>query len=131
MTAPVNGAARQIWVSIAGLGFTVAAALVTAILWIGAISSDVKSNKDDLVSVHRDQSETHAEVRQIQIDLTKLQTSQIETETQFCASDIVRNLMHANDLREIAMLHNAVFHTTYPTDNSYYPQICRRDTGAK
>lgn len=50
----------------------------------------------------------------------------IEVETQFCASDVVRNLMHAADLRLFAMLwHKAFPDTTLPTDNAYYPKICR------
>lgn len=50
----------------------------------------------------------------------------VEVETQFCSSDVVRNLMHANDLRLLAMLWHKVFlDTTLPTDNVYYPQICR------
>jgi len=50
----------------------------------------------------------------------------IEVETQFCASDVIRNLMHANDMRLAAMLwHKAFPDTTLPTDNAYYPKICR------
>jgi hypothetical protein len=58
--------------------------------------------------------------------LTKIEVAQNEVETQFCASDIVRNLMHANDQRTSAVMWEKVFGTKYPTDNSYYPTICNR-----
>jgi LmbE family N-acetylglucosaminyl deacetylase len=52
-----------------------------------------------------------------------------EIETQFCASDIVRNLMHANDMRTIALLWQKTFPgSVMPTDNAYYPTICNRKT---
>jgi hypothetical protein len=50
-----------------------------------------------------------------------------EIETQFCASDIVRNLMHANDLRMFSMLWKGVFpHAEYPIQNAFYPKVCNR-----
>ncbi len=53
----------------------------------------------------------------------------VEVETQFCSSDMVRNLMHANDLRLFSIIWHKVFaDTTLPTDNAYYPQICRSST---
>jgi hypothetical protein len=51
----------------------------------------------------------------------------IEVETQFCASDIVRNLMHATDMRLISMVWRKMFpDAVLPTDNSYYPMVCNR-----
>ncbi len=50
-----------------------------------------------------------------------------EIETQFCGEDIVRNLMHANDMRVQSMLWAKTFPgSILPTDNSYYPNICNR-----
>jgi hypothetical protein len=55
----------------------------------------------------------------------------VEVETQFCGSDVVRNLMHANDLRLFSMLwHKAFPDTTLPTDNAFYPKICRDNVQA-
>jgi hypothetical protein len=51
-----------------------------------------------------------------------------EVETQFCGSDVVRNLMHANDLRLFSILWHKVFpDSTLPTDNAFYPRICREN----
>jgi hypothetical protein len=52
-----------------------------------------------------------------------------EIETQFCASDMVRNLMHANDLRQVSLLWEKEFGTPYPTNNAYYPMICKSHDG--
>jgi DNA repair exonuclease SbcCD ATPase subunit len=59
--------------------------------------------------------------------LAALEQKLVEVETQFCASDIIRNLMHSNDLRVISIVWHALFlHSTYPTDDAYYPQVCNR-----
>jgi hypothetical protein len=51
----------------------------------------------------------------------------VEIETQFCATDIVRNLMHANDMRIQSMLWAKAYPgSVLPTDNAYYPTICNR-----
>lgn len=48
----------------------------------------------------------------------------IEIETQFCGNDVVRNLMHASDLRIQALLWNKSFPgSQLPISNAYYPAI--------
>ncbi len=46
-----------------------------------------------------------------------------EIETQFRATDQIRNIMHANDMRVQAMLWKKSFGSEYPIDNAYYPTI--------
>jgi hypothetical protein len=53
-------------------------------------------------------------------------TALSEIETQFCASDIIRNLMHANEMRIESLLWQRTFKETIPTDNAYYPMVCNR-----
>jgi hypothetical protein len=73
-------------------------------------------------------STTVAERRQ---QFAVMEARLVEVETQFCASDIVRNLMHANDLRVQSILWRKTFpDTLLPTDNSYYPHVCNRGTVA-
>lgn len=56
-----------------------------------------------------------------------IQARLTEIETQFCAADIIRNLMHAQDMRVFSIIwHKTMPTTNYPTDNAYYPQICNR-----
>jgi DNA repair exonuclease SbcCD ATPase subunit len=55
---------------------------------------------------------------------TEQRSALIEVETQFCASDYMRNLMHATDLRLFSLLWAKSYPgERYPTDNSYYPRI--------
>jgi hypothetical protein len=63
--------------------------------------------------------------------ISTLSAKLVEVETQFCASDITRNMLHADDLRTEALLWAKVFPgSTMPTDNAYYPTICNRsETG--
>lgn len=54
----------------------------------------------------------------------------VEIETQFCASDSIRNLMHAADMRITSVMWTKVSPgSVMPTDNAFYPSICNR-TGA-
>ncbi len=62
----------------------------------------------------------------LQDRVTRNEAALIEIETQFCAADIARNLMHAADLRNYAVLYKQVFGLDYPTGNAYYPNICNR-----
>lgn len=62
----------------------------------------------------------------LQDRLTRMETALSEIETQFCAQDIVRNLMHANDMRQMSILWEKQFGLPYPIGNAYYPTICNR-----
>jgi hypothetical protein len=62
----------------------------------------------------------------LQDRLTRSEAALLEIETQFCAADMARNLMHASDLRNYAVLYQRVFGVEYPTSNAYYPTICNR-----
>lgn len=53
----------------------------------------------------------------------------VEIETQFCASDIVRNLMHAQNMRIESIMWSKLFPDSHmPTDNAFYPKVCNRTT---
>lgn len=59
--------------------------------------------------------------------ISALSAKLVEVETQFCASDIIRNLMHAQDMRTTSIMWTKLFtNSVLPTDNSYYPSICNR-----
>lgn len=62
----------------------------------------------------------------LQDRVTRNEAALVEIETQFCAQDIVRNLMHANDLRNISILWEKQFGIAYPIGNAFYPTICNR-----
>lgn len=60
-----------------------------------------------------------------ELELRSLCAALVETETQFRASDELRNLTHADDMRLHAMLWQKTFGSAYPTDNAYYPTIAQ------
>lgn len=118
-----NGASR------AGLYLSIGSSIL---LMLGAIGSvfyigfKVQATSDALELMGRRVSIVETGVTVSQDRLTKIEVSQNEIETQFCAQDIVRNLMHANDMRQMAQLWEKQFGTRLPTDNAYYPTICNR-----
>lgn len=80
---------------------------------IQALEITMAKASDRLSGLRADLSQTHADLR--------------EVETQFCASDIIRNLMHAFDQRIAALLWRRAYPgAALPTDNAYYPHICNR-----
>lgn len=58
-------------------------------------------------------------------DTTGIKRDLVEVDSQLCAEDAVRNLVHANDLRDMAFLWKRVLGDPLATDNAYYPRIGR------
>ena len=93
--------------------------LFAAIGSIFYIGFKVQATADALEALARRIATVEDKATLVQDRLTKIEVGQNEIETQFCASDIVRNLMHANELRNTDLLWKKVFGTSYPT-------ICNR-----
>lgn len=123
MTTAANGYGRYTFYASAAV---VVFSIVGSIIWVGGIANEVAQNKIALMALAQRLSAAESETRANQITSSQMQRDAREVETQFCASDIVRNLMHANDMRTTAMLWRKSFGTPYPTDNPYYPTICNR-----
>jgi hypothetical protein len=70
-------------------------------------------------------------IQTMRTDVAKQGAALVEIETQFCAADTVRNLMHANDLRVESMLWQKAFdgQSQYPIVNAFYPRIGRCQNG--
>jgi hypothetical protein len=118
-----NGNTR--WQTIAAI-ITVAVLGSGAIVQFGSLRSTVERLETDLTDFRNIQRAQGDEIARLQKSIGELHLSLSEIETQFCASDIVRNLMHANDLRQVSLLWQKVFNVPYPTNNAYYPTICNR-----
>jgi hypothetical protein len=120
-----NGASRLgLWLSIAisaGLLF----GMIGTVFYVGF---RVQTTGDSLDLLIRRVSVMEDKFNLLQDRMTKIEVAQNEIETQFCAQDIVRNLMHANDLRNLSVLWEKQFGSPYPTNNAYYPMICNRRT---
>jgi hypothetical protein len=126
---PSNGMRWQTVTGIVSIVVVISIAAAGIVVQFGALSQQIV----DLQSANH---EINDRVRANEERIAALGSSAVsinmslkEVETQFCASDIVRNLMHANDLREVSLLWQKIFGTPYPTDNAYYPSICNRHDG--
>lgn len=129
MPAQNANASRQFWVSVAGTGFLVLAAFIAFFVQMANVASDLRTLTARVAMVE-DRAKL-GETQTIAIASNSVRTNENlkEVETQFCASDIVRNLMHANDMRIVAVLWQKIQGTDFPTDNAYYPMICNRAAG--
>lgn len=104
------------------------AIVVAAFIWVGTIASEVAQSQKEEEEMYRRLSKIEGNQSGSGLAIATLGRDEREIETQFCASDIVRNLMHANDQRQLAMLWEKVYGQKYPTDNTFYPQICAKPT---
>lgn len=122
MTAP-NGYGRAgFYAQILGVIFV----LIGAIFWVGSIANQVSANSTGMVALGVRIAALETDLRRNDLETSSIERDLREVETQFCSTDIVRNLMHATDLRTTSLLWQKVFSTPYPTDNAFYPQICNR-----
>jgi hypothetical protein len=86
------------------------------------------SSSSDVVS-RGDRQQLNDRVHELEAEAIASRSALIEIETQFCATDTVRNLMHANDMRLFSILwHKAFINSLLPTDNTFYPIVCRKDS---
>lgn len=118
-----NGLARwQVWLAAAALALTFFGVVVVPMIGLFIVASGASSETAELKS-RVDRMEVQIGVESIEI--AQMRSSLVEIETQFRASDQVRNLMHANDLRIQSLLWKKSFGVDYPTGNSYYPTIAQ------
>lgn len=118
----------QRWMSvlipaIAGLGTA-----GTLFYQLANVAFQVNSNMASNAAISTRMDIIVSDVVKLQRDNEQQKAALNEIETQFCGNDIVRNLMHANDMRLQSMLWKKVFDNPLPTDNAYYPIICNRKT---
>jgi hypothetical protein len=127
MAASANGnSRRQFWITTTIAAFFIVTAIVSYVVQITSIGSIGTQNTDSIKALQDSNYNLRIEQDKMQARLIVQEAALKEIETQFCASDIVRNLMHANELRDVAMLHEKVFGARMPTDNAYYPTVCNR-----
>jgi hypothetical protein len=119
-----NGASR------AGLYLSIVIAALMLLGMIGSVFYVAFEVRADSVLIEAQSILIHTsqdELRSLQLKLNSLEVAMNEVETQFCADDQMRNIMHANDMRLQSLLWQKTYPgTTLPTDNAYYPTICNR-----
>lgn len=113
---------------------TIAAGSVAAFLSAGAflyqvfhVSYQQQTNTAEIAALRAEVAIVHtndAAIKAMQRDLNEL-------ETEICAEDDLRNLMHADEMRAFAMLYEKIEGRPYQIGNAFYPQVCRRTSTGK
>jgi hypothetical protein len=120
---PKNGVSRAgVYLSAAASG-AMLLGLVGAVFYVGF---STRANSDAIAGQALVNQALNVEIRALQLRAEAQAVAMNEIETQFCGEDIVRNLMHANDMRTMALLWEKTFAGRMPTDNAFYPSICNR-----
>jgi hypothetical protein len=121
--APTNGVSRAgLWLSVATSAFIVFGA-IGSIFYIGfkvQATSDIQDARGRRIALIEDR------MAAIQDRLIKIEVAQNEIETQFCSEDEMRNVIHAADLRTLALIWKKAFGDDLNISNAYYPRVCRR-----
>lgn len=114
-----NGTARwQLWVSLVGVGVILLGSMMTLYVQVNTAyttANELQARVDRL----------SAQVTDDRSRLAIVCADLVEVETQFRASDQVRNLMQANNLRIESILWQKEFGSPYPAENPYLPTIAQ------
>jgi hypothetical protein len=121
-----NGANKvALWSSVA----VAAVAILTTVGAFFYVAFQGKDNADKIDRLFTVAGKSQDDIKKLELRLAEMERDLNEIETQFCAADQIRNLMHANSMRIEALLYEKTFPGSHlPTDNAYYPTICNRKT---
>ena len=127
---PHNGSGRYgwlaMWLGIAGSALVVLGGAWTTISSLTAMSLTQTAQGTKLGELERALGEERASVSGLQSQVSAMRVSLNEIETQFCAEDIVRNVMHESNERIVSAMYEKIYGQRLATDNAYYPVICNR-----
>lgn len=126
--AASNGTGRlALWIGIAASGAGFMATMLVAFNTLSNMATQVTSNSTKTDTLIMEVKADEQIIRSLELKLNSVEVSLNEVETQFCADDQMRNVMHATDMRIQSMLWARSFpDSKLPTDNAYYPTICNR-----
>lgn len=123
----------QVGLGVAAIIITLSAGFLTFYASVAGqeagVSKDVSNLQTQVAVLNNQVGAASDRINTLRENAASMKALVTEIETQFCSADQTRNMMHAFDLRLLAMLWQKVNNATLPTDNAYYPTICRRDAG--
>lgn len=115
--------------------FGVIVACLMAVLGSGAayvsmvvnpISEKAASSEKDRDLIHSSIGANTDRIASAEVRDQKFEAALTEVETQFRASDQVRNLQDANQWRIISLIFEKSFKQKFPSDIQYYPNISQK-----
>lgn len=119
-------AKRQLYVTSAGVAIVLLSSLIGLYVKIDAADRSAQQSSTQIRDLDRridklsNQSDTN------RIDVAALKQQGLETETQLCSIEEMRNMLHLSETRTTAILWRKVYGTDYPTGTMYFPIICNR-----
>jgi ACT domain-containing protein len=122
-------AKRQLWVTTAGLAVVLVGSLIGMYVKIDAADRSAQESAAQLKEVERRMDRLSTQSDANRIDIASLKRDGLETETQLCAIEEMRNMMHVNDIRTTSVMWRKVYGSDYPAGTTYFPIICNRGRG--
>lgn len=101
-------------------------AWVTLNVQINTAFNNGVTNQNEISAIQARLGRIEEKLDILSTESTRQASSLVEVETQFCAEDVVRNQMHLDELRSVALLWRKVFAADFPLEASYFPSICRK-----
>jgi len=129
---PTNGNARwQTVGTFAAIAVILFGGLITTLVKINTVQNTADAQAVHIAALERQSTFDQEKIAELRAIAAKNGADLIEIETQFCASDSIRNQITAWDLRIFAVLWKKTFGDVLPTDNAFYGQIGRCATGMR
>jgi hypothetical protein len=121
----VHTARWQLMTSLAAVLIGVAGGFLTLMMNVNTLNNNASALSARLAMLESATNETRTDEVKTRTSIAAIERDLVEIETQFCAEDSMRNLMHANDLRFMGILWAKEFGVELPTANAFYPQVGR------
>jgi hypothetical protein len=121
----VHTARWQLMTSLAAVLIGVAGGFLTLMMNVNTLNNSVAALSTRLAMMEAGANEGRTNEVKTRTSIAAIERDLVEIETQFCAEDSMRNLMHANDLRFMGILWAKEFTLELPTANAFYPQVGR------
>jgi hypothetical protein len=127
-----SAAARwQLMVSAAAVMTAIGGALLTLLVSINSLENTANNLSARIVALEAVTPAVAEREVGFRADIAAIRRDMVEIETQFCSEDAIRNLMHANDLRDFSVLWAKVMGGELPISNAYYPHVGRCEADAR
>lgn len=126
MTSEPNGSARwQFGINTVMMVFSLAVPVVAFLVQTASLETKLEGARAQVVALDRRILALEGAVQINREDIAAQKAAFVEIETQFHAADEMRNLTHAQDMRDYAIVYRKVFGADYPMGPAYFPTIAR------
>jgi hypothetical protein len=125
----IHTARWQLVTSAAAVMIGVAGGFLTLMMNVNTLNNSVTAMQARISLLETNGVEERNQAVATRTGIAGIERDLVEIETQFCAEDSMRNLMHASDLRFLGLLWSKTFGQDLPTANAFYPSVGRCGPG--